>query len=978
MKKLSVVLLFVISMLSASAQKRLKPISKADAPNSVYLYESAPNDPTNTRIYTLKNGMKVYLSVNKQLPRIFSYIATKAGSKNDPANATGLAHYLEHMVFKGSDQLGTKNFEKEYPLILQIEGLYELHRKTKDEAQRKIIYHVIDSLSGEAAKFAIANEYDKAIAAIGGQSSNAYTSNEQTVYIADVPNNQLENWLKLEAERFRNPILRIFHTELEAVYEEKNKSLDSDNNKLMEGIAARLFKQHNYGQQTTIGTIEHLKNPSMKDINEYYKKYYVPNNMCVVLSGDLDFDKTIRAVDKAFGNFVPKKVDPYTYQNESELATPEQFDVYGPDAESVALGYRFSGVNSEDAEKALIMSKLLSNNVAGLLDINITQSQKALDAGVYFDGMNDYSVLYIFGSNKEGQKLEEVKDLLLAEIENLKQGKFDDWLISAIINNLKLDNMRAIQSNDGRSDEMVKAFLSNQNWKDFTERFDRLSKLTKKDIIDFANKSLKNNYVLAYKHLGEDKQVQKVVKPQITPVSVNREDQSPFLKSILAYKPKPIEPKFTDFNKDISKMPIQDGLTLLSSENKINKLFDLYYVFDMGKNHDKLLPIAIEYLSFLGTESLSSSDLKKELYKLGCAFNVYVSDDRTYVTLNGLDENMDKAVALFESLLKNCLPDNMALENLVQDILKNRADDKLNKNRILQMAMANYAKYGAKNPFTNNLNESELKALKAEACIEKIKSLEGFKHSVLYYGPRKPEAVKQTLLQYHKIPTQLKPLPNGEKFISQATGGKVYFVNYDMTQAEILRVAKGNSYKKENEAAIELYNNYFGGGMSSVIFQELRESRALAYSTYSNYAIQSDTTQPYYTLSYIGSQADKLKDAIEGLNDLVVNMPKSPLTFNAAKDGVIEEYRTARTNGMDKLFEYYNAQKFGHKVNNKAFNFNKFKTTGIKEVEAFQTNTIKKLPATFLVIGKKENIDFKILEKYGKVEELKLEDVFGY
>jgi predicted Zn-dependent peptidase len=978
MKNLIVLVLLMLSSTFANAQKKLKPITKADAPNSVYTYESSPNDPTSTRIYTLKNGLKVYLSVNKKQPRIFSYIATKAGSKNDPANATGLAHYLEHMVFKGTDKLGTKNFEKEYPLILAIENLYEDHRKTTDEVQRKKIYHQIDSLSGEAAKFAIANEYDKAMAAIGGQSSNAYTSNEQTVYIADVPKNQLENWLNLEAERFRNPILRIFHTELEAVYEEKNKSLDSDNSKLMDGISARLFKKHNYGQQTTIGTIEHLKNPSMKDINAYYKKYYVPNNMCIALSGDLDFDKTIRAIDRVFGNFVPKKVDTYTFENEPEIKSPEQFDVYGPDAESVTLGYRFGGAKTTDADKILIASKILGNGVAGLMDINIMQKQTALDAGAYLDQLNDYSVLYVFGSNKEGQQLAEVKDLLLAEIENLKKGNFDNDLIPAIINNLKLESMRAIQDNDGRADDMVKTFTANKDWAYHTNRFERLSKISKQDIIDFAQNNFKDNYVLAYKHIGEDKSVQKVIKPQITPVAVNREDQSPFLKSILTYKLKAIEPKFVDFNKDVTKLQIQNGLELLYSENKVNQLFDLYYVFDMGKNNDKILPIAIQYLSFIGTNNLTASELKKELYKIGCSFNVFVDNEKTYIILNGLDENMDKAIVLFEDLLKNCMPDKTALDNLIQDVLKTRADDKLDKNRILESAMVNYAKYGAKNPFTNNLSESQLKALTSEACMEKIKAIERFKHSVLYYGPRKFEAVKQTIAQYHKVPAQLLALPPKEKFVLNTTGNKVYFVNYDMTQAEILRIAKGETYKKDKEAVIELYNNYFGGGMSSVIFQELRESRALAYSTYSAYTIGRDTTEPYFVASYIGSQADKLKEAIEGLNDLVVNMPKSQLTFDAAKDGVVEDYRTARVNGIDMLFEYYKAQKFGHKINNKAYNFNKFKTVGMKEVASFQQNVIKSLPATFLVIGKKENIDFKILEKYGKVEELKLEDVFGY
>jgi predicted Zn-dependent peptidase len=282
-------------------------------------FEYALNDPFKARIYTLKNGLKVYMSVYKNAPRIQTYIAVRAGSKNDPATATGLAHYLEHMVFKGTDKFGTKDFAKESVEITKIENLYETYRQTKDDAQRKKIYHQIDSISGVAAKYAIANEYDKMLAGIGGQGTNAFTSFDQTVYVNDIPSNQLENWLKIEAERYRKPVLRLFHTELEAVYEEKNRGLDSDNSKLWEAVFAGLFKNHTYGTQTTIGTIDHLKNPSMKEIMKYFNANYVPNNMAICLSGDFDPDETIKLIEKNFGSMPSKPVTPYTFEKEAPI-----------------------------------------------------------------------------------------------------------------------------------------------------------------------------------------------------------------------------------------------------------------------------------------------------------------------------------------------------------------------------------------------------------------------------------------------------------------------------------------------------------------------------------------------------------------------------------------------------------------------------------------------------------------------------------
>ncbi|MFY8186230.1 MAG: M16 family metallopeptidase, partial [Bacteroidia bacterium] len=262
--KLSFAIALVPSLMFGQAKKTVKASKPAKPATTLPAkYETVKGDPLNARIYTLSNGLKVYLSVYKGEPRIQTYIAVKAGSKNDPADATGLAHYLEHMLFKGTDKFGTKEFSKEIVEVNKIEALYEVYRKTKDEAKRKKIYHEIDSISGVAATFAIANEYDKMTAALGCRGTNAFTSVEQTVYVNDIPSNQLENWLTMEAERFRKPILRLFHTELEAVYEEKNRSLDSDDNQVYETLMKELFQNHNYGKQTTIGTIDHLKNPSM-------------------------------------------------------------------------------------------------------------------------------------------------------------------------------------------------------------------------------------------------------------------------------------------------------------------------------------------------------------------------------------------------------------------------------------------------------------------------------------------------------------------------------------------------------------------------------------------------------------------------------------------------------------------------------------------------------------------------------------------
>lgn len=943
-------------------------------------FEYAQNDPLKARIYTLKNGMKVYMSVYKDAPRIQTYIAVRAGSKNDPPSATGLAHYLEHMVFKGTDQFGTKDFTKEAVEIKKIEDLYEVYRQTKDDGQRKKIYHQIDSISGIAAKLAIANEYDKMLAGIGGQGTNAYTSFDQTVYVNDIPSNQVENWLKIESERFRKPVLRLFHTELEAVYEEKNRGLDNDNSKVWEAIFAGLFNNHTYGTQTTIGTIEHLKNPSMKEIMKYYNANYVPNNMAICMSGDFDPDATIKQIEKYFGSMPAQKVAPYTFKPEAPITKKVVKEIVGPDAANIAMAWRFAGSGTKDADMITLLSSMLSNGHAGMFDLNLNQSQKVLNSGSYAYVLKDYSTLILFGEPKEGQTLEDVEGLLYQQLESVKKGEFPDWLMSAVITDMKLQKTKELENNQSRASAMVDAFVNDMKWQQSVSSIDRLSKITKQDLMAFAQSNFNtNNYVVAYKRVGEDNKVEKVEKPAITPVEVNRDDQSPFVKTILSSPPKELQPKFIDYDKDIVKASLNAGIPLVYNHNTENQLFQLYYVFDMGSNNDKALPVAVDYIQYLGTSKMTPAQVQEEFYKLGCSFEVFSGDDQTWVSLNGLNENFDKALQLFESLFADPVVEDETLKNLISDILKKREDAKQEKRTILQKMMVNYAKYGPVSPATNILSESELNALKASTIKDMIHAMTGYKHRIMYYGPGAVADVKAVLNADHKVPaTGLVAVPKETQFKEQELSNTVYVVDYDMKQAEIVVLSKGIGYDAGKVPLIDMYNEYFGGGMSSVVFQDLRESKALAYSTYSSYRAPRRPNQSYYNFSYIGSQADKLPEALAGMFSLLNNMPKADITFAAAKEALVQNIRSERINKADILFNYENAQKFGLKTDIRQAEFDKIPAMTFEDIKAFQDANIKGKPNAILVLGKKESLDIKTLEKYGTVKYLTLKDVFGY
>jgi len=868
-------------------------------------------------------------------------------------------------------------------MLDKIESLYEEYRliDMDDLENRGRVWKQIDSISGEAAKYAIANEYDKMVTGLGAKGTNAYTSNEKTVYINDIPSNQIEKWLKLEAERFRYPVFRLFHTELEAVYEEKNISLDNDGSKLFQALFDGLFPNHQYGQQTTIGTIEHLKNPSLTEIRKYFNKYYVPNNMAMCLSGDFDYDETIMLINKYWGGFERTEDPTFEVFEEEPIAEPVFKEVYGPEAERLYIGFRFDGANTKDAAMLTMVDMVLSNSAAGLIDLNLNQEQELIGGGCFPYVLKDYSMHGFYGSPKQGQSLEEVKDLLLSQIEEVKKGNFEDWLVDAIISDLKLNQIKKLESNSGRANEFVEAFILDISWQDYQNEMTELEKITKQDIINFVNARYKDNYVVVYKRNGEDKSVMKVTKPTITPVSVNREDQSDFLVDLLAEETKDIEPVFIDFDKDIQRSNVGD-VVLLYKENTENERFKLNYIFDMGKDHDNRLKLAVDYLKFLGTDKMSPSDKAEEFYRLGCNLSVNCSADKIQVTLSGLANNFDESVQLFENILANAVADEDALVELKLTKLKERADAKLNRQIILWRAMGNYAKYGTNSSFMNILSKQELDSISSTELLDLIHNLTTYNHRILYYGPESISKVSSKLESLHLNKTNLKEIPVKKEFV-EGTMDKpmVYVVDYDMKQAEVMMLSKGDKVNIDDVSKycqIKFHNEYFGGGMSSIVFQEMRESKALAYSVYSTYTLPRDTNTSHYLMSYIGTQADKLSEAISGMTELLDVMPEAESNMKNAKEAIEQKIRTERLTKSDILSEYEKAYKLGIKHDFRKDLYDAVQNFDMNSLKEFHNSHISNGARVIMVLGSKDNLDLNALKQYGEIKHLTLEDVFGY
>ena len=941
---------------------------------------TVPNDPMATQCYTLSNGLKVFLSVNHQSPRITAHIAVRTGSRNDPAETTGLAHYLEHIMFKGTTHFGTTDYEAEKVFLDDIEARYEQYRTLTDPEERRAAYHGIDSVSQLAAQYFIPNEYDKLMSTIGAEGTNAYTSDDVTCYVEDIPSNEIDNWAKIQSDRFKNMVIRGFHTELEAVYEEYNMGIAQDSRKAWEALSRLLFPTHPYGTQTTIGTQQHLQNPSITNIKNYFNKWYRPNNVAICMAGDFNPDEVIAIIDKYFGDWEPgDDVKQPEFPAMAPITAPIDTTVYGLEAENLMLGWRFDRGNSLQIDTLEMIGAMLSNGTAGLIDLDINQQMAMLYAWGGSSTNRDYSSFIMGGSPRPGQTLEEAKDLLLAEIEKLKSGDFSDDLIPSVINNMKLNYYNSLESNMARANMFVNSYILEKPWKQDVEYLDRMSNMTKEQIVDFANRHFGDNYVVVYKRQGVDETQKKIDKPAITPIPANRDYVSDFVKEVQETEVPAIEPRFVDFQKDLTFGTTEANLPYIYVQNKENGRFILSFRYDFGDEADLRYGMAADYLEYLGTDKLTNEQIKQQFYKLACEYYINAGARNITVTLRGLGENMPEALALMEEVIDNAQPDPMVAEMCIQMLEKSRMDAKTSQRSNFN-ALFQYGVYGPYNSQRNQLSIEQMHQLDPQELLDLLKGLKNYKHTVLYYGPMTAEEMAAAVNENHKTPAELQDVPLGKHYEMQPTPeNEILIAPYDAKNIYLRMIHnEQRQWNPEEAAVIALFNEYYGGGMNTIVFQEMREARGLAYNAYAAYIEPSYQDQPEYFFTHIITQNDKMMDAVGHFLEILNDMPESEQAFGIAKEALSKRLASQRTTKYGLINAWLNAQMKGidYDVNEKIYEV--LPSLTLQDIANFEKNQMANKPYRYVILGNEKELDMKALENIGSIMRLSTEEIFGY
>jgi predicted Zn-dependent peptidase len=933
-----------------------------------------PADPMAVQIYHLDNGLTVYLTENHESPRFEAQIAVRAGSKNDPPETTGLAHYLEHLLFKGTTHLGTTNYALEKPHLDRITALYEQHFRETDPEKRKAIYEEINRENQLASQYEVPNEIDKLYKAMGETGLNAFTGPEETVFVVNLPSNRLEQWAVIESERFQHPVFRLFQPELEIVYEEKNRTLDNKDELLDEAVNRVLFKHHPYGQQTTIGEVEHLKNPSLVHVMDFYKRNYVPGNMAIAISGDIDARQAIKLIDKYFSVWPAEPVPPRKTWDEKPLAGAERVTVKYKAEESVRLAFRTPGQNDPDAPALKLIDMILANSTAGLIDLNLNQQQKVRQASANPELDNDYGAEYLWGIPKKGQSLKDVEDLLLQQVTLVCEGKFDDWIIPAIVNDFKKSRKMQLESDSGRVGMMIGAFLAFHDWDYAVGEIARMEKLTRADVMRVANNYFRGGYVAGYR-LDEQQEVPKIEKPRIDQVKIDPTRQSEFFKNVMAMKVKPIEPVWVRPGKDYQKVDARDGVKLYYVKNPLDDLFALTISVDLGKRYDNRLSVAAQLLDKAGTRRFSGEDLKKEWYRLGTDFSIEAGDNETTISISGLDENFAASWALLMELLQEPAADAATLEELKKIILVRREDVKKDFQTISQ-AVGLFNRYGAESPFLTMLPNEDLKKLTADELFDLIKSLLHYRHVVTYAGSL-PLSRVRTIVEEHPVPGPLRE-PPPYRFLKVATpaANRVYLFNKEQAQALVRIEFADGEYNEAHQPPIQLFNDYFGGGMAGIVFQELREARALAYAVGAVYGNGSRKGEQNIMTGVIGCQADKTPEALDAFLGLFEKLPASPERFADTRDSIISRYRTGKI-GFREIFGAVRSwERLEVPIDPRKARFEKIQKLGLDDVLKFDREHLPGRPKLISIVGDKSKMDLDKIQKDGAVTDLGLKDIF--
>lgn len=937
-----------------------------------------PDDPIGVSIYKLDNGITVAFFENHNTSTVFVAEMFKIGSVDDPADKTGMAHYLEHLLFKGSEKLGTVDYDKEKELLEQIDSLYSQREKSNDPEERNQLYLEIDRLSGLAAKYAVPNDYARIMGALGATDTNAFTSYYLTCYVNSIPANELERFFAIEKDRFANPVFRGFHTELETVYEELNMSEDRPERRLMQFVMQKLYPEHPLSIPI-IGTRHDLRNPSPARVMDFYRKYYTTSNMTVILAGDIVPENALNILENSLGKLPPAQAPQLNRTTVPPVSEPQEYNIALPLPPEVILMWRLPELTKAEQDIADVTAMALSNGMAGILDTNFTATHLLANADVTFITRPDGNNSFMISANPvEEQPLTSAKEKLLEAVQQLKAGDFPDWLPQASAEYINYQLLNMCDSNQSIGQQIAFILSTYDNWLQAVSSINSIRNISKDEISAFAEKYLTGNCITIYVEQsnempelnGED-----VEKPPITPLEYAVTEESPLFKEITAMPTEPIKPHLPDIAKDVSNYEIEIDNRIIPVrfvENNSDNRFELQLVFDTGTLSVPELNLAQKYLDRVGSEKDNYQTMQTALFRYTGNITLAVNTTDVILSISGLDREMDKLVALASAWLNTPQLDEEALKQAKYQSALAR-QNAMNNFSAINSALTQYAVYREQSPTINALQGENLNAVTIQNLIAVIKRITATPFHINYFGKKPLNEIMPGNFQL----ANGKPLPTSTVPQMQLKNDNmtIFVIPIPTNQVFVQFLKDLGPYNPDNYAARLWFNYYYGNGMNSVVFSNLREKQSLAYSAYAFFDSPETPEQHHLYTYFIATQADKLQDAVTAMFDL--GFPINQTAMLNTKDNLVKMLASRRMNGRELLALADTYHKMGLPHDYRIKNYNDLCDANTEDLIELYNNFIAGGFDCMTVTGAISNSDMEFLNTIGNIVILSPEKVFG-
>lgn len=945
-------------------------------------YQSQAEDLNALKVkeYRLENGLTVWLNEDHSQPKVFGAVVVKAGAKDCPD--TGIAHYFEHMMFKGTDRIGTLDYESEKVLLDSIAMKYDELAMTEDTAARARLQKEINELSIRSSEYVIPNEFNRLINRFGGSGLNAATSYDATIYFNTFSPQYMVQWAEINSERLINPVFRLFQSELETVYEEKNMYGDFIGGQVMDTLMARYFGPHPYAYPI-IGSTKNLKNPRLTEMHKFFEDYYVASNMALILSGDFDAQQVMPILEKAFSRIrsgnAPKQekvmLPPFNGRETMKVKFPIPF------IKAMGLGFRGVSANHEDQVALNIAVNLLNNaNGTGYLD-KLMVEHKLMGALAINESMNEAGILAVAIMPKLLiQSYSSAEKMVWDEINRVKNGDFSDEMF----NSLKLEQKRqyasSLENIDSRATIMMNLFSQGKSWNDYLNEVARIESITKEDVVRVAQKYFSNNYLCVTKSTGKYPK-DNLPKPAFSPVVPRNADaSSSYAKQLEKIPEQQVAPRIIDFEKDVKTSKLTPLVTLYTTPNPLNDIFTLNISYGIGALEQPELMQLTNYLQLLGTESLSFEQFRSRLQSIGSTLAFDVTPDAFVMKVTGFDNHIDETMELVGDFIRHAKADDKKLRQIVDDAkVSEKAFFKSGDN--VASALLEQVKYGDQSRYLRKLSLSQIKKLKGKdmlAIYDKVRSVQCDLH---YCGTLPVEKVIGTIRQH--LPLERTTIASNSPYyreLKQYDRPTVFFIDMpDMAQSIVYGYVKDDPVDdKASRHASRLFSVYFGGDMSSLMFQEIREFRSFAYRTSGRYQLPNHAhkgTAGSFT-AMLSTQSDKTLDALGVLDSLIREMPLKPERVEAVKQTLVnrinndyppfrnlsEKVASARMEGFDRD----PAEEFLRDI----------ATMDMQDISRFYREQISGRPVVYVIAGNRKHIDMKKLAEYGTIIKVKKKDIY--